>query len=361
MMTMTAAPAAHKRIDSMDQFRGYTVAGMFLVNFIGSFLAVPGIFKHHNTYVSYADTIMPQFFFAVGFALRLVVLRNIAVSGREAALRKAVWRCVALAVVGLVVHRLDGNYRTWKELADAGAWGALSSAFWRSPFQALTHIAVTSLWVLPVIAASARPRILFALVSGLAHLGLSAWFWYDLLQAKRVIDGGPLGFLTWAIPTLAGSFAYDAVVALEPGAAWRSILKWSAPLMLAGYALSCLGGLTLVPPPFFPPAGSVNLWTMSQRAGSLSYLTFSAGFSLAVYALFIWMVDQRGWRSLLCEDFGRNALAAYILHDLVRDVVRPFAPRDSPGWWIAVTFLVFFAVTWRMVRYLNQQGLWLRL
>ena len=39
---------------------------------------VPAIFKHHNTYCSYADTIMPQFFFAVGFAYRLTFLRRLA-------------------------------------------------------------------------------------------------------------------------------------------------------------------------------------------------------------------------------------------------------------------------------------------
>ena len=62
------------RIHSLDQFRGYTVLGMFFVNFIGYFAVTPAIFKHHNTYCSYADTIMPQFFFAVGFAYRLHVL-----------------------------------------------------------------------------------------------------------------------------------------------------------------------------------------------------------------------------------------------------------------------------------------------
>ncbi len=346
----------------MDQFRGYTVAAMFLVNFAGSFAAVPAIFKHHNTYVSYADTVMPQFFFAVGFSLRLAMLRNIESLGPAEARRKAVWRCAALGMVGLVIHHLDGNYRSWKEMEEAGLTGVLGNAFWRSPFQALTHIAVTSLWVLPVIAASARARLAFAGASGLAHLGLSAWFWYDLLQTKRVIDGGPLGFLTWTIPTLAGSFAYDAVARRsEAGAAWRAMLRWSVPIMLGGYALSCLNGLALAPPPFFPPTAAVNLWTMSQRAGSLSYLTFSAGFSLAAYAVFVWLVDGRGWRSAICGDLGRNALAAYILHDLVSDLVKPFAPRDSPLWWVALSLTAFFLLTWRMVRYLNRHGLWLRL
>ena len=57
----------------MDQFRGYTVAGMFLVNFVGGLKAFPEVLKHHNghPYFSYADTIMPSFLFAAGFSYRL--------------------------------------------------------------------------------------------------------------------------------------------------------------------------------------------------------------------------------------------------------------------------------------------------
>lgn len=57
-----------QRLVSLDQFRGYTVIGMILVNYVGGFAVVPEVLKHHNDYCSYADTIMPQFLFAVGFA-----------------------------------------------------------------------------------------------------------------------------------------------------------------------------------------------------------------------------------------------------------------------------------------------------
>jgi len=72
----TSVPSS-SRIISLDQFRGYTVAGMMLVNFIGDFAAAHPVFKHHNTYFSYADTIMPAFHFAVGFALRLTLLKRL--------------------------------------------------------------------------------------------------------------------------------------------------------------------------------------------------------------------------------------------------------------------------------------------
>ena len=77
---------------------------------------------------------------------------------------------------------------------------------------------------------------------------------------------------------------------------------------------------------------------MSQRAGSLSYVTFAAGFSLLAYALFYVACDRWGWRLRLFQTFGTNALAAYILHDLVGEAVSPFVPRDAPGWYLAAGF-----------------------
>ena len=62
------------RIHSMDQFRGYTVAGMFVVNFLGGLAAIHPVLKHNNTYFSYADSIMPSFLFACGFSYRLTTL-----------------------------------------------------------------------------------------------------------------------------------------------------------------------------------------------------------------------------------------------------------------------------------------------
>ena len=67
----------------MDQFRGYTVAGMFLVNFLGGFTAIHSVLKHNNNYFSYADSIMPSFMFAVGFSFRLTYLRRMRRAARD--------------------------------------------------------------------------------------------------------------------------------------------------------------------------------------------------------------------------------------------------------------------------------------
>ena len=174
--------ASRRRIVSLDQFRGYTVAGMLLVNFVGGYQVVPAIFKHHNTYCSYADTIMPQFFFAVGFAYRLTFLRRLATSGAWLAIRAVLKRNAGLILLGFVLYHLDGRVKNWAELEKLGVQGFFAQAFRREIFQTLVHIAIASIWVLPVIASGVVPRVVvpgrlggaspLALIKILFRLGL---------------------------------------------------------------------------------------------------------------------------------------------------------------------------------------------
>jgi predicted acyltransferase len=383
---MDGKDAQPGRIVSLDQYRGYTVVGMFLVNFVGGFAVIKSDFpvlEHHNTYFSYADSIMPQFFFAVGFAYRLTLLRRREREGPRAAYLHVLRRSLGLILVGLVLYHLTGGVKTWDELThlSGGDW---LKVFKRSPFQTLTHIGVTSLWVLPVITAGPAVRVAFAAGSGLLHAYLSAglagwpfsidWNYYQWVNAEpRGIDGGPLGFLTWTIPLLAGSLAYDIMAAARERPPLRRLLGWGAILMLLGYGLSCLNTVMppnsagaearswLVEPPFVPPARPVNLWTMSQRAGSVSYLTFSAGFSLAVYALFVLACDMGRMRLGIFATFGSNALAAYIIHGLVDDAIKPYTPRDAPLWFVAAAFGLFLGICYVFVRHLEKNRIFLRM
>ncbi|WP_165222159.1 hypothetical protein [Aquisphaera insulae] len=352
------------RIHSLDQFRGYTVVGMLLVNYIGGFQEVGAVWKHHNTYCSYADTIMPQFFFAVGFAYRLTFLRRLRKSGAMPAVRAAIARCLGLILVGFVLYHLDGRVNSWSELTDLGWRGVLAGAFRRELFQTLVHIALTSLWILPVIAAGPGWRLGFVIASAVLHLVLSQRFYFDYAWKTPVIDGGPLGFLSWSIPTIAGSFAYDIVsrdvrIPTDP---LRGLLLGAATLMTVGYGLSCLSATFPSPPFVQPPKDTpVDMWTMSQRTGSISYLTFAAGLSMLVYAGFVLACDRGGIRVALFRTFGLNPLAAYILHPMVQGAVNPYVPRDAPLWYVLAAFLLYLAINSILIRYLEKRGIFLRL
>jgi predicted acyltransferase len=101
------------RILSMDEFRGYTVFGMFLVNFFGGLAAIHVVLKHNNTYFSYADSIMPSFIFAVGFSYRLTLLKRRAKWGFFKTYYTYVRRSIALVLVSLMVFGLGGGFKDW--------------------------------------------------------------------------------------------------------------------------------------------------------------------------------------------------------------------------------------------------------
>jgi predicted acyltransferase len=388
------------RIASLDQFRGYTVAGMFLVNFIGGFVATPIIFTHRNTFCSYADTIMPQFFFAVGFAFRLTFGRRAQTEGLSRAYGHVVRRLLGLALVAIVVYGAPTAAHTWQEFLDKGPWEAL----WRSIrgvwFQTLMHIAVTSLWILPVIRAGALVRIAYMIASAALQVGLSHWFYFEWVNGGMGgggIDGGVLGFLSWTIPTIVGTLACD--LATAPGRPRvAAMIVWGLLLMAGGWLMSCgttlydvpeeqvaklkdqlrapdpvipsrerldMHRLTWVEPPFVPPPDrdhrKHNYWMMSQRAATVSYHTFAAGLSLALYALFYIVCDVWGWQLGVFRTLGTNALVAYILHGMVDRTVSAFMPRDSPGWYVTAGFLLYFGITWLFIRHLEKNNIYLKL
>lgn len=386
-----------QRLNCLDQFRGYTVVGMLLVNFLGSFAATPEILKHRHNYCSYADTIMPHFLFAVGFAFRLTFERRVRKDGVSMAYRRMVRRLLGLALLSVVIYPASRPAETWDQFTTLSLADVFGTALKREWFQTLMHIAATSLWILPWIRTSGRTRAVFAAAGGILHVFLSWWFNFTWCNTgPNAIDGGPLGFLTWTIPAIAGTIACDLVTSSTTRRRWAGLISGAGILMFVGWVLSCgtrfydvpedvrleqqdtrLASNPVIPssgqldrggfaePPFVPPPDSTarkwNYWMMSQRAGTLSYLTFTAGFSLLVYAGFHAICSGRSCGSGFFRVFGTNALASYVMHLLIMQAVKPFIPKDAPGWYVLAGLVTFFGITWVFIRHLEKNNVYLRL
>lgn len=224
---------------------------MFLVNFMGAFYAAPYLFGHHLVFCSYADTIMPQFFFAVGFSMRLSWSRRSETEGLTQTYLHALQRSLALAVIAILWYGgspflPQGVTFDWESFKTIGVWGAIWKQLKVDWFQTLLHIAVASVWVLPVIRASGPSRVGYLLLSVVLHAILNYWFYFDWHNGPphKGIDGGPLGFLTWSVPLLVGTLTYDWIREYQLGAitaphACRRMLIWSVGLCLIGWGLSC--------------------------------------------------------------------------------------------------------------------------
>ncbi|MAT15000.1 MAG: hypothetical protein CMJ46_06995 [Planctomyces sp.] len=99
----------------MDQFRGYTVLGMFIVNYLGHFDNVYHTLLHNDYYFSYADTIMPAFIFAVGFSFRLTILKRLPEWGWGKTLLSYIKRSLALILVSVAIFGIGNSFGRFEE------------------------------------------------------------------------------------------------------------------------------------------------------------------------------------------------------------------------------------------------------
>ena len=116
------------------------------------------------------------------------------------------------------------------------------------------------------------------------------------------------------------------------------------------------------PGPEMGDGNPISILQMSQRTGNFTYPLFGAGFSLAVYAFFIFLCEGgSGWNLGIFRTLGNNALAAYILHGMVGTALFQFSPKDAPIWFGLLLFGVYLGIIYLFMRHLEKHGLFLRL
>ena len=423
-----AEKSATKRMTSLDQFRGYAVVGMVLVNFLGNYACTPRILRHTNDYCSYADTIMPNFLFAVGFSIAVVWYRALSKAACAMGLeiggldsksvrgvaREVQWklfrRSLALMLFAFVLYFPWGESGVTSRVSTASFWFEIWKRHW---FQTLTHIAWTTLWLLPTLSWSWRGKRCWIAGGAIAHVLLSEIFYFHFVhQNPTGIDGGPLGFLTWGIPAALGFWAgeyWSGSDRLGQGVAVAKSLeiRWlriAGAWMLAGWLCSCLtrsydvdvqigesdkdvqvitkklsrspvvdgmkvlasgahrgwAELPFVPPPTWQER-SWNNWMMSQRAGTLSYLVFAAGLSLGLFVLWDWVVRRFAIEVPLFRCFGRNALFCYALHGFMIDAIGFWVSKDAQAWIVYSSLIGLFAVLFGLAWVLERNRIFIRL
>jgi predicted acyltransferase len=409
------------RFVSMDQFRGLTILLMFAVHYSGSFhtrgVDLVAVFRHNHYYLSVADLVFPWFHLAAGFALRLSLLRRLDTRGSWAAYMRTLRRCMLLILLGDLEPLLGWHvlHLGPKHGTDLKAQIA-TFAKWDG-WTILAIIGVTSLWVLPVIGRSVRVRIGFLLAGLALHALAIQTFYLDFMNGRpNPVDaflgtvgvhgreGGPLGFLVWAVPQIVGSLAYDLVVRHPPGRASRQLFSTGSALVAIGYGCTCLSALYPVArgpqavaylypeteqrtespvlprfahgsasalrsyfcdPPFLPPPAERirlwNYWMLSRRLATPTFVSTTSGFGLILYAVLVVLCDAGAFQLGLLRTLGQNPLIAYLLDVCSGGIVSALLPEGGCWPWALAESGLRFLLTYLSLRLVEWRRIYLRL
>jgi predicted acyltransferase len=294
------------RLESLDVFRGLSVAAMILVSTPGTWAAVYTPLDHAawNGW-TVTDLVFPFLLFAMGAAVPIALERRR--GAQQPLFGHVVKRALVLLVLGLALNAMEAH-------------APLRLSTFRIP-GVLQRIA--AVYVIAVVVAGSLS------LSGQIALTVAALVGYWLVMTALPVPGVGAGVMTpsgnlasfidravFGGHMLTADFDPEGLLSTVPAAATAMLgvfstvwLRRSASsgrvvwLWAAGTFAMLLG---LAWGRVFPI--NKNLWTSS-------FALFSGGIAAQARAVFCWLVDmlQQRWIAKGLAPFGRNALAAYFL------------------------------------------------
>jgi predicted acyltransferase len=302
-----AVKPGHHHVESLDAFRGLTIAGMILVNNPGTWDAVyvPLVHADWNG-CTFADLVFPFFLVILGAALPFALARRRAAGhGVVTVYTRIARRAVLLFALGFVLNLVAAQF-SWTGVRIPGVLQRIAIVYLVTAIVTLHATAAARAvlaaalmlvhwWILTLAPMTPRQTIAAAIDHAVfgRHLLLPTYDPEGLLGTVSAIASALVG-------TLAGEFLRDA----------RDNRARVRGLAAAGAALTAVGWIWSFRLPLNKP-----LWTGS-------YALFTAGLGLVSLAACFLVIDAAGIRRW-ARPFvwlGVNPLAIYFLAELVSHV-----------------------------------------
>jgi predicted acyltransferase len=366
--TVPATLPVRERLESLDVFRGITIAGMLLVNNPGTWDAVYPPLEHAewNGWTP-TDVIFPFFLFIVGIttAISLSARRARGASEREIA-RQIIRRGGLIVVIGLLLNAFP--FFWWGKIAGVPDPTLLQRILWRA--QHLRFAGVLQRIGLAYIAAALLTlRTTWRQQAGIISALLLGYWAVMTLVPIPGTDGIPGGaFLDDPGRTLA---AWTDRALLGTNHIWVSTKSWDpeGPLStLPAIATAMLGVLagswimTKERPLLERLAGLFGAGSLAMVAGLVwnwvfpinknlwtsSYVLFTAGMASVTLATCMWLIDVhriRAWSRPFVA-FGLNPLVAFVGSGLMARIIAslvklPYHGKPTPLQ--AISYQMLFA------------------
>ncbi|HEY0151296.1 MAG TPA: heparan-alpha-glucosaminide N-acetyltransferase domain-containing protein [Longimicrobium sp.] len=315
-----SGPSAPGRLQSLDVFRGITVAGMLLVNNPGTWSAIYPPLAHAEWHGwTPTDLIFPFFLFIVGVAMAFSLLpaaeRGTA---RGELMKKSVVRGIKLFGLGLLLAAFPFYTLDLAHLRIPGVLQRIGVAFVAASALVLFLKPRAQAWATAVLLLGywAAMRLIPVPGYGAGNLGKDGNFAAYVDRAIIGTDHMWKSAKTWDPEGIFSTLPAIATVMLGVFAGrW---LRSARPPAEKATGMFFAGNVALVAGLIWHAAFPINknLWTSS-------YVVFTAGMALNFLAMCYWTVDVRGYqrwaRPFLV--FGVNAIAAFFLSGIMARIL----------------------------------------
>jgi predicted acyltransferase len=355
-----------QRLLSLDVVRGITIAFMIMVNNNGGRGSWP--FMNHAAWngLTPTDLVFPTFLFEVGVSVVFAFEARLARGASRSSLAwHTVQRAVILFLLGVVVNSFP-----FFEVQHMRFYGVLQRIAVCFLVVGLFYLWDSRVWtkVAALVVALAGYWVLlrWVPVPGAGLPGREIPFMDQSMNLVSWLDRGLFPNHLYLEPPLFNVRDPEGLLSDLPAVGTALIgvltglwLRARKPLTTKtlGLAVAALVSLALG-----------YLWSMSfplnKNLWTSSYVLVAAGYSLALFTLVFWAIEQKGWRrgwTWVWMVFGANAIAAYMFSELLPSTLynihwnaggqrvnllgyvfaHLFAHIPNPGW-AAFAFSVFF-------------------
>jgi predicted acyltransferase len=316
-------PAAGKtkpRLLSLDALRGLDVAFMILVNTAGDG-SVSYAQLRHSVWNGFTltDLVFPLFLFIMGVSMALSFQSRLARgSSRGEIAMQVIRRSLTIVLIGLLLNALPGFHldtlRYCGVLQRIGVCYLVAGfvlLYLRLPGAAIAAVAaIGGYWLLMTripVPGFGHPGIDVSVLNPMGNL--ASYLDRLLISAAHRYHHGfydPEGLLS-TIPAIGTTLLGVLTSAWLRG----KRLPQGRKLALLAAAAAVLIALSLLWAHSFP---------LNKRLWTSSYVLFAGGISIALLALFAWVLDHKHWLRPAVKPFvifGTNALTAYIVSEVL--------------------------------------------
>lgn len=370
------APELNKRLASLDTLRGFDM--LFIMGFSTLIIAVcrliPGgtdWWIYHQQFhpewngLTHHDTIFPLFIFIAGISFPFSFAKQ---QEKGVPLLKTYWKIIRRALIlilfGLICNGLlkfgFADLRYWSVLARIGLAGMLASILYIH-FKPAVRVVIAAVllvgyWLLvgfvtaPDAPPGAGPLTLEGNIVGYVDRCLFPGHLYK--GTGGIFDPeGTLSTLPAVVTAMMGMFAGEWVR--------RKDVSEGRKVLSMAVAAAVLLAVGLVWAQWFPI--NKKLWTSS-------FVLVTGAYSLALFALFYWIVDVRGWRKWILPFtvIGMNSITVFMAPRVIdfkfatNFFLEGLCGLMDPLWAKVVWQCGYLALVWLFLYFLYKKKIFLK-